>query len=85
MGIVTAPERLTKEGHLNGKWRMDVKILTDFVSIQFCCDKWRLSEATGNDLSVTDFVGDSSPERGAKRKTERQPWLPFQGSCQPLG
>ena len=55
------------------------------VSIQFCCDKWRLSEATGNDLSVTDFVGDSSPERGAKRKTERQPWLPFQGSCQPLG
>ena len=56
-----------------------------FVSIQFCCDKWRLSEATGNDLSVTDFVGDSSPERGAKRKTERQPWLPFQGSCQPLG
>ena len=55
------------------------------VSIQFCCDKWRLSEATGNDLSVTDFVGDSSPERGAKRKIERQPWLPFQGSCQPLG
>ena len=58
---------------------------SQFVSIQFCCDKWRLSEATGNDLSVTDFVGDSSPERGAKRKTERQPWLPFQGSCQPLG
>ena len=69
----------------NGKWRMNVEILTDFVSIQFCCDKWRLSEATGNDLSVTDFVGDSSPERGAKRKIERQPWLPFQGSCQPLG
>ena len=33
MGIVTAPERLTKEGHLNGKWKMDVEILTDFVSI----------------------------------------------------
>ena len=59
--------------------------ISDIVSIQFCCDKWRLSEATGNDLSVTDFVGDSSPERGAKRNTERQPWLPFQGSCQPLG
>ena len=53
------------------------------VSIQFCCDKWKLSEATGNDLSVTDFVGDSSPERGAKRKTVRQPWLPFQGFERP--
>ena len=39
---------------------------SDFVSIQFCCNKWRLYEATGNDLSVTDFVGDSSPDRGAK-------------------
>ncbi len=48
-----------------------------FVSIQFCCNKWRLYEATGNDLSVTDFVGDSSPERplpgelSAVRLTER--------------
>ncbi len=41
---------------------MVAEILADFVSIQFCCDKWRLYEATGNDLSVTDFVGDSSPE-----------------------
>ena len=36
--------------------------ISDIVSIQFCCDKWRLYEATGNDLSVTDFVGDSSPK-----------------------
>ena len=61
------------------------EILTDFVSIQFCCDKWRLYKATGNDLSVTDFVGDSSPGRGAKADALSSSWLPFQGSCQPLG
>ena len=47
----------------------------------FMREPWR------NDLSVTDCVGDCSPERGAKRKDRlvRQPWLPFQGSCQPAG
>jgi hypothetical protein len=24
----------------NGEWRIHVEILTDFVSVQFCCDKW---------------------------------------------
>ena len=33
-----------------------------------------------NDLSVS-LTADSSPGRGAKRGTVRQPWLPFQGSC----
>ena len=39
----------------------------------------------GNDLSVTDFVGASSPERGAKAAAQLSSWLPSQGSCQPAG
>ena len=45
--------------------------------------KWRMEECvgrTGNDLSVTDFVGDSSPERGAKAAAIFSLGSPFRGA-----
>jgi len=45
--------------------------------------EWKMEECvgrTGNDLSVTDFVGDSSPERGAKAAAIFSLGSPFRGA-----
>ena len=43
------------------------------------CGKLGFEELMGNDLSVTDFVGDSSPGKGAKRNDIASALAPLPG------